>query len=256
MARQHLFEFEDQSWFPSTLRNYGTDFLQFLANKSKMFSPTANILHDLMQKTGVDTIIDLASGGGGSWETLFSELKQKNSSAQLILTDYYPNFPALEKLSEMDKNISFSKEKVDARNVPASLQGIRTQYLSFHHFNEKDAIQILEDAVKTNQPIAIFEGQERSVLSVMAMIFSPITVLLTTLLMKPFRWGRILFTYLIPIVPFFVMWDGIVSSIRTYSVEEMKKLVLKADPEEKYYWEIKRIKNGPGVIISTIGHTR
>ena len=37
MARIHLFEFEDQQWFPDFLRDYATDFLQLLSNKTKMY---------------------------------------------------------------------------------------------------------------------------------------------------------------------------------------------------------------------------
>lgn len=39
MGRIHLFGFEDQKWFPDFLRNYGTDFLQWLANRTKMYRP-------------------------------------------------------------------------------------------------------------------------------------------------------------------------------------------------------------------------
>ncbi len=44
MGRIHLFEFEDQKWFPTFLRNYGTDFLQFLSNKTKMYKPIIPII--------------------------------------------------------------------------------------------------------------------------------------------------------------------------------------------------------------------
>ncbi len=37
MKTIHLFEFEYLPWFPTFLRNYVTDFLQFLANKTNMF---------------------------------------------------------------------------------------------------------------------------------------------------------------------------------------------------------------------------
>ena len=102
-------------------------------------------------------------------------------------------------------------------------------------------------------PIAIFEAQERSLPSILAMLFSPISVLLTTPLIKPFKIGRILFTYLIPIVPLFVLWDGLVSSFRTYSVKEMKGLVQSLEGSEKYDWEIDKIKAGPGVILYLLG---
>ncbi len=105
----------------------------------------------------------------------------------------------------------------------------------------------------TNQSIAIFEGQERSVPSILAMLFSPISVLLTTPMIRPFTFGRIVFTYLIPIVPLFVLWDGVVSSLRTYSVKEMNTLVENLDGTNNYDWEINRVRSGPGVILYLLG---
>ncbi|MEM9647276.1 MAG: hypothetical protein AAF969_02275, partial [Bacteroidota bacterium] len=98
-----------------------------------------------------------------------------------------------------------------------------------------------------------FEAQERSVPSILAMLFSPISVLFTTPFIQPFSLGRIIFTYLIPIVPLFVLWDGVVSSLRTYSVKEMQDLVANLDKSESYDWEIQRIKSGPGVILYLLG---
>jgi hypothetical protein len=110
--------------------------------------------------------------------------------------------------------------------------------LSLHHFKPKDAQQILQNAVDSNSSIAIFEGQERSFQSIMAMIFSPFTVLLTAPFIKPFKIGRIIFTYLIPIVPVLILWDGVVSSLRTYSVDEMNALVSNLDNKENFNWEV------------------
>ena len=85
------------------------------------------------------------------------------------------------------------------------------------------------------------------------MFFSPLTVILATPLIRPFRWGRLLFTYLIPIVPLFVWWDGIVSALRTYSVEEMNHLIQSLNNTGNYDWETGRIKSGPGVILYLLG---
>ena len=85
------------------------------------------------------------------------------------------------------------------------------------------------------------------------MFISPLTVLLTTPFIRPFRLGRIIFTYLIPIVPLFVWWDGIVSSLRTYSVKEMNELVKSIDNQEIFDWEIGKLKSGPGVILYMLG---
>lgn len=75
MKRVHLFEFEDQNWFPDFLRNYGTDFLQFLSNKNKLFKPAIPILEKGLKPSNKNHIIDLGSGGGGGWIWLNERLR-------------------------------------------------------------------------------------------------------------------------------------------------------------------------------------
>lgn len=253
MARIHLFEFEDLNWFPKSLRNYGTDFLQFLSNKTKLWRPAVPILQNLISKTNSTKILDLASGGGGGLIWLNSELKRVNPELDILLSDFYPNVAAFEYTKKQADNFEHITIPIDARKVPENLNGLRTQFLSFHHFKPNDAIKILENAVSNNKTIAIFEAQERSVPSILAMLSSPISVLLVTPFIRPFKLGRIIFTYLIPIVPIFVLWDGIVSSLRTYSTKEMKELVKSVKNHNTYDWNIDKVKNGPGVMLYLTG---
>jgi hypothetical protein len=253
MGRIHLFEFEDQQWFPSFLRDYGTDFLQFLATKTAMYKPIIPIVEKGLDLSRTNQIIDLCSGGGGGLLWLNKELKKHVPHLQITLTDLYPNLSAFEYSSNKADNIVYLKEPVDARNVPDNLNGLRTLFLSLHHFKTNDAKKILQNAVDTHSAIAVFEAQERTFLSLLAMFLSPISVLLTTPFIKPFKISRLIFTYLLPIVPLFVWWDGIISSLRTYSVTEMNELVQNLDKTEKYDWEINRIKSGPGTILYLLG---
>ena len=59
-------------------------------------------------------------------------------------------------------------------------KGIEDTVLSLHHFKPSDAAQILQNAVDSKSSIAIFEAQERSIPSIIAMLFSPLSVLFTT----------------------------------------------------------------------------
>jgi hypothetical protein len=253
MGRIHLFEFEDQKWFPSLIRNYGTDFLQFLSNKTKMYKPIIPVLEKGLKECGHDQIIDLGSGGGGGLIWLNEELKKNNHQLKILLTDFYPNIAAFEYTKNQSDNFDYVKTSVDAREVPQELKGLRTQFLSLHHFKPEDAKKILQNAVDSKSSIAIFEGQERSIASLLAMFFSPLSVLFTTPFIRPFKLGRLIFTYLIPIVPLFVWWDGIVSSLRTYSVKEMNELVKNLNNSQSFKWEIGRLKSGPGVILYLLG---
>ncbi|MBP1224881.1 hypothetical protein [Flavobacterium sp. 1355] len=253
MARIHLFEFEDQNWLPSFIRNYMTDFLQFLSNKTPMYKGIVPVIEKGLKESNTSQIIDLGSGGGGGLIWLNKELRKNNPGLKILLTDYFPNIPAFEHTQKEANNFEFIRTPIDARNVPENLNGLRTQFLSLHHFKPKDAQQILQNAVDSNSSIAIFEGQERSFQSIMAMIFSPISVLLTTPFIKPFHIGRIIFTYLIPIVPILILWDGVVSSLRTYSVDEMNALVSNLNNKENFNWEVGRVKSGPTKILYLLG---
>lgn len=253
MGRIHLFELEDQKWFPTFLRNYGTDFLRFMSNKTKMYKPIIPIIEKGLKRSRTNQIIDLGSGGGGGLIWLNSELKKEFPELKIVLTDFYSNIPAFKFTQRTANNFNYMEKPVDARNVPSELKGLRTQFLSFHHFLPKDAKLILQNAIDTNSSIVIFEGQERSVSSFIAMLFSPLIVLLTTPFIRPFKIGRIIFTYFIPILPLFVLWDGMVSSVRTYSVKEMNSLVKSLNGTENYNWEINKVKSGPGVILYLLG---
>ena len=253
MSRVHLFEFEDLNWFPGFLRNYMTDFLQFLSNKTSMYKPIIQVLSSWLKKNNTSQIIDLGSGGGGGLIKLNSELEKHVGDLHITLTDYYPNLPAFKKTCSLSKSFSFHAESVDASAVPNHLIGARTMFLSFHHFNKHLAQSILQNAIDAGQPIAIIEAQERSVPSLLAMLFSPLTVLFVTPFIRPFSFGRLFFTYLIPILPMLIMWDGIVSSLRTYSVKELKTMVASLRGAYRFTWEINRVTNGPGAVIYLLG---
>jgi hypothetical protein len=256
MSRIHLFEFEDQSWFPSFLRDYGTEFLQFLSNKTKMYAPIVPNIQSLLKRQQISAIVDIGSGGGGGWKWLGNELKKQHPQLKITLTDFFPNIEKFKEITSNSDLFLYCREPVDARQVHDNLKGLRTMFLSFHHFKPNDAKQILQNAIDSGNPIAIYEAQERSLPSLLAMIFSPITLWLTTPFIRPFKLGRIIFTYLFPIVPVFVMWDGIVSSLRTYSVKEMKSLVDSLSNSETYNWNIGRMKSGPGVILYLEGSSK
>lgn len=243
-------------WFPEFLRNYGTDFLGFVAEKTGMFKPAISQLEQILKQSGTNRIIDLAAGSGGGILLLNAHLKQKIPGLQIILTDLFPNLPSFEHAKSKSENIEFVRSPVDARVVPDELQGLRTLFLAFHHFKPLDAKLVLQDAVDSKNAIAIFEGQERSLQGFIGMLFSPIFVLLATPFIRPFSFGRIIFTYLIPIVPLFVLWDGMVSSLRTYSVKEMEALISDVKDKGNFYWETGKKKSGPGVILYLLGRPK
>jgi hypothetical protein len=58
-----------------------------------------------------------------------------------------------------------------------------------------------------------------------------------TPLIRPFRWSRLLFTYVVPIIPFALLFDGVVSCLRTYRPQELREMIKKLDGIE-YQWAV------------------
>ncbi len=256
MKRFQYIELEDLPWFPAVLRDYMTDFLQITANKFQLFKGSIGILKKGLKESGGSKIVDLASGGGGAWLSLAPDLKDEHKELQVLLTDLYPNETALQRTVTKGgaETFSYESNSIDALDVPDELKGLRTQFLSFHHFPPDKAQQILQNAVDAGQPIAIFEAQERTIGDVIRHSFSPIFVLLITPFIRPFKLSRLLFTYLIPILPLAVLHDGVVSVLRTYSVDEMKAMAADVKGHENYHWEIDSNNDGPTKILYLLAY--
>ena len=256
MRRIHFFEFEDLPWFPATVRNGITDFLEYAVVASRLYAPVAPRLERAVRNTGATRIIDLCSGGGGPWKSLLGVLEPLVSKHTVVcLTDLYPNRAAFDELRERGGGrVTYSADPVSAMDVPSDLTGFRTLFSSFHHFRPDQARSILRDAVAKGQPVAIFESTQRHPLLLLYMLMTPLLVMLATPFIRPFRWSRLVWTYLVPVIPLTVMFDGIVSCLRTYTVTELREM---ADEFQGsgYEWEIgiERIGRLPVGVTYLIG---
>ncbi|HEV2620021.1 MAG TPA: hypothetical protein VGU23_08815, partial [Acidobacteriaceae bacterium] len=234
-----LFELEDLPWFPHTIRDLATDYLHFIETRLSLHKPVLPLLQIMLDTSKTTSIVDLCSGGGGPVLALYQSLAEKGIHVQFTLTDKFPNLAAFERISSgYPSSIRYIAASIDATGVPPTLVGIRTMFNAFHHFAPAAARRILEDAVDAQQPIAIFEIPERSLLLMFLFFFTPIYVALATPFIRPFRWRRLLWTYLIPAIPLTCWWDGLISACRAYTVAEMLAMTQGLD---RYDWKAGRI---------------
>lgn len=242
MKRWHLFEFEDQSWFPQQLRDFITDMLQYHLTTIEQYMPAIPKVTKLLHVTNSNHIVDLCSGGGGTLLPFLEILNKQGYTVSITLSDKYPNIEAFQKIHQLsNQHIDFYSEPVDVTNVPDELKGIRTLFSAFHHFQPDMAQKILQDAVNKKAAIGIFEFTERKFSRVLYMLQVALKVFFDTPHIRPFKWSRLFWTYIIPIVPLVYIWDGTVSQLRTYSVEELQKMVSVINGEN-YCWEIGKLE--------------
>jgi hypothetical protein len=250
LRRLHLLEIEDQPWCPEFLRTAITDFLRALMEWFAPYAVAAPLLARALTQSQETEIVDLCSGGGGPWRDLLGRIPAAGGPAVRVrLCDLYPNPAAYARLGRLSGGrIAGEPEPIDATAVPARLTGFRTLFTALHHFPPDAARTILADAVHQGRGIAVFEITRRSLLGLLGMLALPVLALLLTPFIRPFRWDRLFWTYLVPVVPLVVWFEGTVSCLRTYTPAELRQLVAGFDA---YRWEVGTVRGPPLITLVT-----
>ena len=255
IPRLHLFEFEDLEWFPHMIRNLALDYLGFLEVRFALHKPVLPLLRKMFVQTHTLKVVDLCAGRGELILALYEALAFDGIDVEFTLTDKFPNLKVFRDISSQHPlKLHYVSGSVDATKVPPELTGLRTIFNAFHHFPPRAARNVLEDAVKAGQPICIFEIPERRLLTIIPLLLTPLFVLFATPFIRPFLWKRLLWTYLIPLVPFMCCWDGVVSQLRAYTIAELSELT---HGLEDYEWSAGRtpIQGQPGHLTYLLGAT-
>jgi hypothetical protein len=116
------------------------------------------------------------------------------------------------------------------------LRGLRTLFATFHHFAPATAQAVLKDAFEQRRPICIFEATSRSPAAIALSLLFPLMVWVVTPSIRPISGFQIFFTYLVPVLPVLVFWDGLVSHLRTYSKADLLELAGDCCSPD-YIWE-------------------
>lgn len=227
MAR--LFEFSDQAWLPRTIRRCLTDLLQYQAATYRIYAPAIPKLNEMLRRGRCREILDLCSGSGGPLPDLAPHLRAR----RFTLSDRFP--PESAAGACVDARISWLADPLDARDVPLRSHACRTIFASFHHFAPSDARRILASAVAARAPIAVFEFTELRFARLWRLLFAPWLVAGDTWRMRPRRFARLFWTFVVPIVPIVYTWDALVSHLRTYDAGELRALTRGLDG---HAWEV------------------
>jgi hypothetical protein len=110
-------------------------------------------------------------------------------------------------------------------------------FTSFHHFPPEEARAILQNAVDAGQGIGVFEITRRAPSTIALMFPWALMLFVSAPLIRPFRWSRLFYTYVIPIIPLVLLFDGVVSCLRSYRPQELREIIAKLSGIE-YQWEV------------------
>ncbi|KAH6842770.1 hypothetical protein B0I37DRAFT_203350 [Chaetomium sp. MPI-CAGE-AT-0009] len=186
------------------------------------------------------------------------QAKSPERPLHFVLTDLHPHTELWAKAVAQAPagTISYVAEPVDAARVPRELirrcrgeegkkKVFRLFNLAFHHFDDGLARRILRDTVDGGgEGFGIFELQDRGIAGFVACCFLGIGIMV----MAPYYallWGEplsLLLTYVLPILPAVLVFDGWMSCLRTRTPDEIEALLrtcgAEGGEEEIAKWEV------------------
>lgn len=216
-----------------------TGYLRVVIEQARPYDVAIPVVSELLESASTDQVVDLASGAGGPWHQIFPLLAEKHPSLRVLLTDLHPNARALAGPDSPD-GVEYLIESVSAEEVPGRLGGVRTMFTGLHHFDRGQVRSILSAAQRDRVPFAAFEATQRSVRGVLVTLLIPVLVLFLMPRVQPRRPVALVLTYLPPLLPLLIWWDGFASTLRTHSADELRALVAEiASPD--YAWQVEEV---------------
>lgn len=211
------------------------------------------------QQTGENGVRTRAQGKKNSTaNTTTNGSVEPNPLVHFVLTDLHPHIPNWARAASLSPQIHHAPFPVDASRSPRDLlaraspslpashsskKTFRTFHLAFHHFPDPLAASILRDTLSSSDGLAIVELQDRSLRSFLAVLLLGLGVMF----FAPYyawRWrspGTLFWCWVIPILPFVLVWDGWMSSVRTRTVSEVMSMMRTCGiaPHEVEKWDVK-----------------
>lgn len=213
-----LQELGDKAWFPKWMRQHQMEFLAYMAERLHLYRPVLPQLQSLLSTIEKNGWTDACSGEGGPVHYLARQLELPYP---VLLTDIAS--PA--QTPATGRSI-WHPQPVALPEDPIPGEGIITLFNAWHHFSHAQQQGILQKAAAAGRPILIAEILQPHVLSWLSVtVAATLGQWLFAPWIRPFRWSRLFFTYVVPIHLLTVLYDGWLSVLHSQSAQQMHQAV-------------------------------
>lgn len=217
MKRIQIKQFINTNICPEFIKKLVAEFLSWFVVKVNATKPFLPIIIDTLDKSQTKKIINIEFNIGAGIETVKPFLKD---------------------------DILIKSINIDQLDTKES--GVYLFINSFHQLDATHAKSILNKIVKSGNSVVIVEGNNDSLWQIVGMtVFVPLTVLLTAFFVKPFRISRVVFTYLLPILPIVIVIDGCLALLKLYNPADLLELTSSLN-KSNYQWRAGKNDNGRG----------
>lgn len=239
-----LFEFGDLDCVPNWYHVYLREYLVFFYKVFGYYKLWVPAFTQFIKQTKAKEIMECCSGAGEPLVLIDAQLDRKEvGELNYFLSDIRPN-PEVTKRFNQSENTRFHyiDKSVDVTQDLAEFDCPKVFINSFHHFTPDQVQKIMGYSFEHKNEIIILEYVRKSVMGVLSMVMGPIVVLLTLPFVVKLKDLPVMafFTYLLPIFPLMMLWDGVVSCMHEYSEHYLRGVAKKFEYDVEITAEIKR----------------
>ena len=229
LPRLQLFEFNDSPWCPRALSDTIIESLSRTLAWGGFLRGLVAPFEAFLAAADVDELLDVGAGAGGPARIFCREiLRAGRTPPRFVLTDLQPQLEAWQTARDAFPGvIDFVATPVDATAIPPDLAQGRARLIinAFHHFSPELARSILRDAVHGSAGVFIAEAFERNPLGFVSLWPYGLPALLANPILSPRdRLQKLVMTFASPTVLAASLWDGLVSTMRVYSRDELEAM--------------------------------
>ncbi|AGH96688.1 hypothetical protein [Pseudobdellovibrio exovorus] len=251
-------QFSHSTWVPQVLRRLMPEFLDFIVmmvNANRPFLPLLKTPKGIASEVYL-----LAPEVGGSSALLVPDLQtMPEIKKTILLTDNFSEDRHQHLLSLKGalkppyEQIKLSE--ISAINSSSSDGRVRKAVFSInqsHLMTDAELVQLLQELTKKFDQVMIGEGNNKSIRQIIGMtILAPLVAVVASFFIKPFRWSRLFFTFIIPLLPLMITWDGLVALIRIRNPKRLKEIAeaSTAAAGKDWHWDSGKLQNNRGGFI-------
>ena len=243
MRRFHLIELHEQPWYPALWREIFQLSMGRAMSQMGALDHVADDFRLFLETVRPRAVLDMCSGSGELPVSLWKSITASFDPAvrpTLMISDLYPNREAFRAFKEQNPGVvDFYPSPVNVLSPPADAPRVRTMFNSLHHFRPEEVLAILRNVTETADGFAAFEVTRRTWrnLAEAALLVPLLSAFFTAFKLEPVRFRNVLWGLLLPVVPITTALDGLVSNLRTYTVDELTELTQRLDRPD-FRWKI------------------
>lgn len=187
------------------------EFISHMATAFGLYTPLVITVAKLMSATNIQQWTDCCSGAAGPVKCLLANGVLVN---EVWLTDKFLMTPVFPKPIPTTVHC----QTVDVPNDAIPGNGLVSFFNAFHHFTNLERTKLLREIAESRRPLVIAEITQPTIASFLCVTAATVVgQLIFAFQVVPFRWSRILFTYIIPLNLVTITWDGWMSVFRSIS---------------------------------------